>query len=206
MSQIAVLVFEQPEAGMFSNTSEDLAKMAYKELEEMVENEKVQIESATIVVKNDQGEVRLRRTSEWTAGKGAGRGAFWGLLIGLIFAGPVAGLLAGLGLGAIIGKRKAGGIDRDFMKQLGEGMRPGNSALFMLIPEEDKETLAQLEAYDATLHLTVLTDDVEEALDKAVEQEEVLEAIKYDAPTMSKRRWTKQSSRRKCWRPSTTTL
>jgi uncharacterized membrane protein len=180
MSQIAVLVFEQPEAGYMTDTSEDLAKMAYKELEEMAKDEKVQIESATIVVKNDQGEVRLRRTSEWTAGKGARRGAFWGLLVGLIFAGPVAGLLAGLGLGAIIGKRKGAGIDRDFMKKLGEGMRPGNSALFMLIPEDDPDTLAQLEAYNATLYLTVLTDDIEEALDKAVEQDEVLEAIKFD--------------------------
>ena len=180
MSQIAVLVFERTESGIMSDSSENLAKMAYKELEQFAKDDKVQIESATIVVKNEEGAVRLRRTTEWTAGKGARRGAFWGLLVGLIFAGPVAGLLAGLGLGAIIGKRKGAGIDRDFMKQIGEGMRPGNSALFMLIPEDDPDTLAQLEAYNATLYLTVLTDDVEEALDKAVEQEEVLETIKFD--------------------------
>ena len=180
MSQIAVLVFEGAEPGLMTDSSEDLAKQAYKELEGLAKDEKVQIESATIVTKNEVGEVRLRRRSEWTAGKGAGRGAFWGLLVGLIFAGPVVGLLAGLGLGAILGKRAGGGIDRDFMKRLGAGMRPGNSALFMLISEDDKETLAQLEAYNATLYLTVLTDDVEEALEKASEQEEVLEAIKFE--------------------------
>jgi uncharacterized membrane protein len=180
MEQIAVLVFEQGEADIYTRSSEDRAKDVYKELEDLAEKGEVQIESATIVVKNEEGSVKLRRTSEWTAGKGAGRGALWGLLVGLILGGPIAGLLAGVGLGAILGGRKAGGIDRDFMKQLGERLIPGNAALFVLIPGDDEATIKQLEAYNAPLYTTPLTEDVEEAVEQATEHEEVLDAIKFD--------------------------
>lgn len=180
MKQIAVQVFEKGEPGIFVTTAEDRAKEAYKELEKLAKDGQVQIESATIVVKNEEGAVRLRRTSEMTTGKGARRGAFWGLLVGLIFAGPIAGLLAGLGLGAILGKSKTGGIDPDFMKQLGQNMKPGNAALFLLVPGDDEATMKQLEAYAGPLYVTPLTDDVEEALEEATVREDVLEAIKFD--------------------------
>jgi uncharacterized membrane protein len=180
MKQIAVQVFEKGEPGIFVTTGEDRAKEAFKELERLAKDGQVQIESATIVVKNEEGAVRLKRTSEMTAGKGAGRGAFWGLLVGLIFAGPIGGLLAGLGLGAILGKRASGGIDRDFMKDLGQRIKPGDAALFLLIPGDDEATLKQLEAYAGPLYTTPLTDDVEEALEKATVREDVLEAIKFD--------------------------
>lgn len=180
MDQIAVLVFEKGEPGAWAASSEDRAKDAYKELEDLAKKGQVQIDSATIVVRNEEGRVRLRRTSEWTAGKGGRRGAFWGLVVGLILGGPVAGLLGGLGLGAILGGRKAGGIDRDFMKKLAGRLLPGNAALFMVIPADDEATVKQLEAYDAPLYTTPLTDDVEEAVEKATEHEEVLEAIRFD--------------------------
>ena len=180
MEQIAVLVFEKGDPGIWSEAGEDRAKSAYKELEDLVKKGEVQIESATIVVKSEQGRVKLRRTSERTSGKGAGRGAFWGLLVGLILGGPVAGLLAGLGLGAILGGRKAGGIDRDFMKDLGKSLIPGNAALFMLIPAEDEPTIKQLESFSAALYTTPLTDDVAKAAKQATEHQDVLAAIKFD--------------------------
>ena len=94
--------------------------------------------------------------------------------------GPIAGLLAGLGLGAIMGGKKAGGIDRGFMKKLGKDLKPGNAALFMLIPAEDEPTLRHLNSFDAVLYTAPLTDDVEQAIEQATEHEEVLEAIKFD--------------------------
>ena len=69
MEQIAVLVFEKGEPGIWTETAEGRAKDAYKELEGLVKMEEVQIESATIVVKNEQGRVKLRHTSEWTAAR-----------------------------------------------------------------------------------------------------------------------------------------
>ncbi len=183
MKQLAVLVFEMPPGPRYAIgrvDSEDQAKAAFKELEKLAKDGQVAIESATVVVKDENGKVKTRKTSEWTAGSGAGRGAFWGLLVGLVLAGPIAGLLAGIGLGAILGGRAHQPIDRDFMKDVGNRLRPGNSALFMLIEGDDEATIKQLEAYAAQLYTTVLTDDVEEALEEASEHEEVVEAFKFD--------------------------
>jgi uncharacterized membrane protein len=183
MKTIAVMVFDKAEGSPYEIgyvSSEDLAKKTYKELGELVKTGTIQIESGTIVIKDEEGQVKLRKTTEMTAGRGAGRGAFWGVIVGLIFGGPIAGLLAGLGLGAFLGGRATKGIDRDFMKTIGDRMKPGNAALFLLVDSEDEQTIKHLEAYEGPLYLSPLTDDVEEALEQASKQEDVLEAIDFD--------------------------
>ncbi|MGD9049907.1 MAG: DUF1269 domain-containing protein [Anaerolineae bacterium] len=183
MKTIAVMVIDKPEGSSLDYlhvTAEGKAKEIYKELGELAKKGTVNIESGTIVIKNEEGVVKLRKTTEMTAGRGAGRGAFWGLLVGVIFGGPIGGLLAGLGLGAILGSRATKGIDRDFMKTLGDRMMPGSAALFLLVDGDDKQTMEHLEAYEGPLHVTPLTGDVEEALDKASTREDVIEAIDFD--------------------------
>ena len=192
--QLAVLVFHADRQGDPIDSSGDITKdystfkrseeqatWAFKEIERLVKEGKMTVESGTIVVKEEGGKVKLRKTSEWTAKSGARRGAFWGLLVGLIFAGPVIGLLGGLGLGALLGGKKHQPIDRDFMKDLSEGMKPNEAALFLLIEEDDADTLKQLRSFDATLHTTVLTDDVHEAINNATEHEEVLDAMEIES-------------------------
>ena len=79
MKTIAVMVFDKPEGSRYEIgyvSSEDQAKQIYKELGELGKKGTVQIESGTIVVKNEEGKVKLRKTTEMTAGRGAGRGAF----------------------------------------------------------------------------------------------------------------------------------
>jgi uncharacterized membrane protein len=184
MKTIAVMVFDKPDKSEYEigyTSAEDRAKDVYKELGELVKKGTVHIDSGTIVVKNEQGKVKLHKTTEMTTGRGARRGAFWGLIVGLIFAGPIAGLLAGLGLGAILGGRAAKGIDPEFMKTIADRLKPGNAALFLLVDSDDEGTIQQLDAYEGPLYATPLTDDVEEALDKASKREDVLEAIDFDA-------------------------
>jgi uncharacterized membrane protein len=103
------------------------------------------------------------------------------LLVGLIFAGPLLGLLGGLGLGALMGGMKQQPMDRDFMRSLSEALKPNEAALFLLLKEGDTASLEQLGSYDATLFTTVLTDDVEEAINNAVEHKEVLAAMEIEA-------------------------
>ena len=192
--QLAVLVFHTDNQGDFIDYSRDITKdystfkrsekqatWAFKEIERLVKEDKMDVESATIVVKEEGGKVSLRKTSEWTTKKGAGRGAFWGLLVGLIFGGPLLGLLGGLGLGALLGGKKHQPIDRDFMKQLGESMKQNEAALFMLIEEGDAATLEQLRSFDATLYTTVLTDDTKEAISHASKNEEVMAALEIES-------------------------
>ena len=192
--QLAVLVFHADNQGDLIGYSRDITKdystfkyseeqatWAFKEIERLVKEDKIDVESATIVVKEEGGKVSLRKTSEWTTKKGAGWGAFWGLLVGLIFAGPLLGLLGGLGLGALLGGKKHQPIDQDFMKQLGESMKQNEAALFMLIEEGDAATIEQLRSFDATLYTTVLTDDAKEAIEHATKNEEVMAALKIES-------------------------
>ena len=192
--QLAVLVFHADLQGEPVDYSRDITKdystfkrsekeatWAFKEIERLAKEGKMAVESGTIVVKEEGGKVSLRKTSEWTAKSGARRGAFWGLLVGLIFAGPVLGLLGGLGLGALLGGKKHQPIDRDFMKELAESMKPNEAALFLLIEEDDTATLEQLRSFDATLYTTVLTDDAKEAINKATKDETVMAALEIES-------------------------
>lgn len=189
MSQLAVLVFKSK--GLDStfyasqvvneaDISEQHARMAYEEIEELAKEGRLAVQSQTIVIKDNAGKVKIRKTSESSSKSGARWGSFWGLLVGIIFAGPLLGLLGGLGLGALLGGKKHQPIDRDFMKNLSEGLRPNEAALFLLLDEGDAATLEHLKSYDATLYTTILTDDVREAIDNATKQDEVMAALEVD--------------------------
>jgi uncharacterized membrane protein len=189
MSQLAVLVFKSEGldrtfyASQIVNEadiSEHHARMAYEEIEELAKDGRLAVQSQTVVIKDNTGKVRIRKTSESSAKSGARWGSFWGLLVGIIFAGPLLGLLGGLGLGALLGGKKHQPIDRDFMKNLSAGLKPNQAALFLLIDEGDAATLEHLKSYDATLYTTILTDDVREAIDNATKQDEVMAALEVD--------------------------
>lgn len=62
-----------------------------------------------------------------------GGGGFWGLLFGLLFFIPFAGLALGAGMSALFGHLGAKDIDKAFQQQVGDHLKPGTSALFMVI-------------------------------------------------------------------------
>jgi uncharacterized membrane protein len=163
-----------------ADISEHHARMAYEEIEELAKDGRLAVQSETIVIKDNAGKVKIRKTSESSSKSGARWGSFWGLLVGIIFAGPLLGLLGGLGLGALLGGKKHQPIDRDFMKSLSEGLKLNEAALFLLIDEGDAATLEHLKSYDATLYTTILTDDVREAIDNATRQDEVMAALEVE--------------------------
>lgn len=57
----------------------------------------------------------------------------WGALIGLIFFNPLLGWVAGATAGAVSGAVTDIGIDDNFIKELGNTIEPGTSALFVLV-------------------------------------------------------------------------
>lgn len=90
------------------------------------------MEDAVVVTHDEEGRVKLHQSTNLTA-TGAIGGSFWGLLIGLLFMNPLAGLLVGAGAGALSGALSDIGIDDGFMRDLGEKLRPGTSAVFLLV-------------------------------------------------------------------------
>src|SRR5262245_11460176 len=104
----------------------------------------IDMEDAAIVVKNDKGKVRLHQTYALTAA-GALRGGFWGSLLGLMFLNPLLGFAVGATAGAISGALSDVGINDAFMKQLAATMKPGSSALFVLVRKSTPDkVLAEL--------------------------------------------------------------
>mgnify|MGYP001047647264 CR=1 FL=1 len=68
--------------------------------------------------------------------------------MGLLFLHPLLGLAAGAGAGAVAGALSDVGIEDDFMKELSETLRPGSSALFVLVRKSTPDkVLNELRGY-----------------------------------------------------------
>ncbi len=169
MSELAVLLFKG---------DEDRAFAVFKEMEPMAKHDQITVKGAAVAVKDQHGKVKLRQTSDWTPQKGILRGGFWGLLIGIIFAVPVVGVLLGGAIGLALKGRQV--LDPKFTKELANEMDSGDSALFVVVapsgPKTYEHTIETIKGFGGDFYLTELTEDVQEALDKALENKEVAEA------------------------------
>ena len=96
------------------------------------------------------------------------------MLIGLLFWTPLLWGIIGALLGAVIGKTSDLGIDNKFIKDVGDSLDPGGSALFLLVIEatEDK-ALEGLSKYGGQVYQTSLSNEDEEALKAALDTGEV---------------------------------
>ena len=154
MSDLIVFAFDNP-------TGADEMGAAVQSLQKQ---QLIQLEDAATVVRKDDGKPKVKQAQS-LVGAGALGGAFWGLLIGLLFFAPWLGLAAGAIGGAIGGKLTDIGIDDNFIKEVGNTIEPGHSALFLLVASwtEDK-VLDELDKFDATVLRTSLSEEDEAKL------------------------------------------
>jgi uncharacterized membrane protein len=130
----------------------------------------IEMEDVVVVTKNDKDKVKLHQAVNLTAAGVAG-GTFWGMLIGMIFFNPLLGAVVGAGAGAISGKFSDIGIDDKFIKELGEIITPGTSALFVLVRKATPDkVLEELKGFKGKILKTSLTADKEEALREVLEK------------------------------------
>jgi uncharacterized membrane protein len=158
MSQLVVLGFDDP------FKAEETRLALYKLQREYL----IDLEDAVVAVKTADGAVKLNQRVNLTAA-GAATGGFWGLLIGVLFLNPLLGVAVGAGAGAVAGALSDIGIKDDFMKELAETLRPGSSALFILVrhatPDRVTEELAK---HGGRVLKTNLTREDEEKLREAL--------------------------------------
>jgi uncharacterized membrane protein len=127
----------------------------------------ITISDAAIVVRKPDGKVKVNQAVS-LVGAGALGGAFWGMLIGLLFWMPWLGLAVGAITGAISGKLSDYGIDDNFIKQVGEKVEPGHSALFLLVEKVTADkVLDELKKFDVEVLQTSLSKEDEERLKEA---------------------------------------
>ena len=160
MSDLVVIGFDDEHTAFEMRAA--LAKMQKEYLIEM--------EDVVVVTKDQEGKVNLHQASNLTAA-GAVGGGFWGMLIGMIFLNPLLGAAVGAGAGAISGKLSDIGISDNFMKELGETLKPDTSALFVLVRKATPDkVLERLKQFKGKVIKTSLTADKEAELRKVLEK------------------------------------
>jgi uncharacterized membrane protein len=148
--------------------NEATAEAAADEARRLARDLIIEPEAIAVIVRDADGKYHVH-TSHNPVGRGATWGMFWGLLFGLLFFIPVFGIAIGAGLGALMGKITKSGIDREFQDQVRGMLRPGTSALFLMVdkvtPDKAVEAMSQ---YGGTVLKTSLSKEGEQELQEAL--------------------------------------
>jgi uncharacterized membrane protein len=137
------------------------------ELGQLQKERLVTLDDAAVVVRKQDGKVKVSQATS-LVGAGTLGGAFWGMLIGLLFFMPWLGLALGALSGAIAGKLTDVGVDDDFIKEVGQEIQPGNSALFLLVREATVDRLVdRLKPFNGRIIKTSLSQEDEMKLREA---------------------------------------
>jgi uncharacterized membrane protein len=130
---------------------------------------------AIAVIERDQDGSYHVDTTHHAVGGGAMWGMFWGFLFGLLFFIPVFGMVAGAGMGALMGKFTKTSIDKQFQEQVRGMLKPGTSALFLMLekvtPDKAVEAMSK---YGGTVLKTSLSKDDERELQDALHGSETV--------------------------------
>jgi uncharacterized membrane protein len=89
-------------------------------------------------------------------------------LIGMIFLVPLLGAAIGAASGALGGKMLDLGLDDKFIKEAGNAITPGSSALFLLIHQVTPDrVIAEMREFGGTILQTNLSNEEEARLKEA---------------------------------------
>src|SRR5262245_35579050 len=129
----------------------------------------VDLADAVVAVRQADGKVELHQVHNLTAA-GALRGGFWGALIGLLFMSPLLGFAVGAAGGAVGGALLDVGINDAFMKELAGTLKPGSSALFVLVRKMTiDKILTELKGMGGKILKTSLSNEDEARLQAALD-------------------------------------
>ena len=166
MSELIVVGFEDPNE----------ADRVLTELQRMQKEYLVDLEDAVVAVRGPDGKVRMKQSVDLVgagAATGALWGAMWGTLVGLLFLNPLLGLVTGAAFGAGAGALSGGltdyGINDDFIRSVGEALKPNTSALFVLVRKAQPEkVLAELSRFHGRVIRSSLSPEQEARLQAAL--------------------------------------
>jgi uncharacterized membrane protein len=131
----------------------------------------VDLEDAVVVTRGKDGKVRLNQIHDVMAASLAS-GSLWGFLVGLIFLNPLIGVAAGAASGALAGALTDIGIDDNFMREVGQTLEPGTSALFVLVRKVTLDkVLPEISDFGGKILRTSLSREQEEKIRAALMSE-----------------------------------
>lgn len=144
--------------------NENTAIQMVDKLKQLQAQHLIQLDDAAVVTLDKDGKPKIKQLHDMV-GAGALGGAFWGLLFGLIFFAPFLGMAVGAATGAVAGKFAKIGIDENFIKNVSEKLKPGQSALFALTQKAVTDrVLDELKGYNVQLIQSSLPKEKEDEL------------------------------------------
>ena len=157
---------------VFTFDNETEAERMRDELVKMQKQQIISLEDAAVVIRREDGKVKVKQAQS-LVGAGALGGSFWGLLIGLLFWAPWLGLAIGAATGALAGGMSDVGVDDKFIKEVGEDIEPGHSALFLLVIESTPDKVMEgLQDFNPTIYQTSLSEEDDAKLRAAFGEED----------------------------------
>jgi uncharacterized membrane protein len=168
MAELVVVGFDNPTD----------ADRVLTELTRLQKEYLIDLEDAVVAIRGQDGAVRIKQSVNLVklgATSGGLSGAMWGSLIGLLFLNPLAGFAiggaVGAGSGALSGNMIDYGINDDFIKSIGDTLKPETSALFLLIRKSQPEkVLAELSGFKGRVIRSSLSPEQEAKLQAALER------------------------------------
>jgi uncharacterized membrane protein len=152
---------------------EATATEAAAEVDRLAHDLIIEPDAVAVIMRGQDGKYKVV-TNHHSVGGGATWGMFWGLLFGVLFFVPVFGMAVGAGLGALMGKVEKTGIDKEFQSQVRDMVKPGTSALFLVVekvtPDKAVEAMSK---FGGTVLKSSLSKDAENQLQDALHGETV---------------------------------
>ena len=158
MAELIVIGYDDME------TAQKAAEEVYRLAQDLI----IEPEAVAVIVRDEKGRYHVT-TNHHPVAEGVSWGMLWGALFGLLFFVPVFGLAIGAAFGALFGELEKIGIDKGFQQQVRDMVKPGTSALFMVVDKVTTDKAIQaLGEYGGRVLKSSLSSDAEERLQEAL--------------------------------------
>jgi uncharacterized membrane protein len=150
---------------------EQTAARVWDELARLQREDLVDLEDAAVIRRDRKGKLHVTTPAHHAVAWGTLSGLFWGTVIGLIFLFPVAAMMGAAGglAGAGIGAGADLLIEEDFKKQVQDVLRPGTSAIVVVLRRAAPDRfLEALRPFGGTVLRTSLPPGSEQRLMKVL--------------------------------------
>jgi uncharacterized membrane protein len=157
MNQLVVVAFDHF----------DDARAALRSLRELERENHVRFEDTALIERDPDGKAHVKNEVSGTTETATLVGAVLGGLVLFLF--PVVGVAIGAAAGAAIGSLMDTGVSAAFIDEVKTTLRPGRSALFVVVKQADLDPLiAALRAFRGDVLQSNLSTEAEDALRNAL--------------------------------------
>jgi uncharacterized membrane protein len=157
MNQLVVIAFDHF----------DDARAALRSLRGLEAGGRIRFEDTALIERDPDGTAHVKNEASGTTETAAVVGAVIGGFVGFVF--PVVGAVIGAAAGAAVGSALRTGVEPAFVDEVKETLRPGRSALFLVIKDSDLDaSLGALRQFRGDVIQSTLSSEAEEAFRSAL--------------------------------------